>query len=92
MTTGRINQITAFPRLPTRGHNEATESTAAWFQLHEAEEWLEGFLSERDTGVQHVLRVSSQTSNCLDALLNVLPVPNQRYGSVDNSRLARVES
>ena len=80
MTTGRINQVTAFPEKLDRSiARSASNSVPA----AEAEECLEGFLSERDTELQHIRCVSSQRSNCLDALLNVLPALNQRFERQD---------
>ena len=55
MTTGRINQVTAFPETEQPPISQRPESprsidgSPARFQLHEAEECLEGFLSEMGT-------------------------------------------
>ncbi len=49
MTTGRINQVTAFPGSWISAPAEAAAQTQSRFHVPEAQEFSEGFLSERGT-------------------------------------------
>ena len=81
MTTGRINQVTAFRET---GDQPFKASHRLRSRSPEAKELIEGFLSEMDTcpGPCWKGRVG-RMSNCLDALLNVLPALHQRPESVE---------
>jgi hypothetical protein len=78
MTTGRINQVTAFPKHTARVPKLPLQQLGS---SHLRDGMFKAILAKRipDATPSGVMRAKS--SNCLEALLSFLPPLNQRFES-----------